>query len=185
MGIIYGSRIRGRPIRESVTGRLLPEAVVRHPGGKNLRIALFGGPPGTAELAGERLATAGATVVDAFGPSMRFVLGSKEDEEAVARLNRSGAQLVWVGLGAPKQELWMARSREQLPGAVLVGVGQALDVLSGRVRAAPSWMTHWGVEWAFRLLMRPERFARRYLWDDPRFFAWMIAGRLRPRARPE
>jgi N-acetylglucosaminyldiphosphoundecaprenol N-acetyl-beta-D-mannosaminyltransferase len=85
---------------------------------------------------------------------------------------------VFVGLGAPKQELWMARHSADLPRSVLVGVGAAIDVLGGRRLAAPKWMTQIGLEWLFRLANEPRRLARRYLWDDPRFFAWMLAARM-------
>lgn len=177
MWVIYGSRIAGRPLRATVTGRLLPQAVVRAMGDGQLPIALFGGPPGVAEGAAERLRANGALVVEAFGPGMDFVIGSEEDAVAVERIKRSGARIVFVGLGAPKQEGWMLRHRDELD-VVLVGIGAGLDVLAGRVREAPSWMTRTGMEWAFRLAHEPRRLARRYLVDDPRFLWWMARERI-------
>ena len=75
----------------------------------------------------------------------------------------------------------MAAHAADLPESVLVGIGQGIDVLGGVVAAAPRWMTRLGVEWAFRLVRDPRRLARRYLWDDPRFFWWMLRSRsIRP-----
>jgi exopolysaccharide biosynthesis WecB/TagA/CpsF family protein len=71
----------------------------------------------------------------------------------------------------------MARHAGELP-AVLIGVGAAVDILAGRSPAAPAWMTRRGVEWTFRLIHEPRRLARRYLWDDPRFFWWMLQQRV-------
>jgi len=177
MWVIYGSRIAGRPLHATVTGRMLPEGVVRAMDGEQLPIALFGGPSGVAQAAGKRLEASGARVVEAFGPGMGFVIGSAEDAEAVERIKRSGARIVFVGLGAPKQEGWMFRHRDELD-AVLVGIGAGLDVLAGRVREAPGWMTRSGLEWAFRLAHEPRRLARRYLIDDPRFLWWMLRERV-------
>jgi N-acetylglucosaminyldiphosphoundecaprenol N-acetyl-beta-D-mannosaminyltransferase len=181
MWVIYGSHLAGRPLSGTVTGRLLPQGVVRAMDGDQLPMALFGGPPGVAAAAATRLGAAGGRVVEAFGPGMGFVIGSEEDEHAVRRLRDSGARIVFVGLGAPKQETWMRAHRDELD-AVLVGIGAGLDVLAGRVREAPRWMTRTGTEWLFRLAQEPRRLSRRYLVDDPRFLWWMLRERF---ARPE
>jgi N-acetylglucosaminyldiphosphoundecaprenol N-acetyl-beta-D-mannosaminyltransferase len=140
-------------------------------------VAIFGGRPGVAEAAGRTLERKGARVAAAFGPDMGFVVGSGEDVEVTRRLRESEANLVFVCLGAPRQELWMARHVSELK-AVLIGVGAAVDVLAGTSSKPPSWMTRLGFEWAFRLVHEPRRLAHRYLWDDPRFFWWMIRQRL-------
>lgn len=177
MGIVYGARLARTPLRGSVTGRLLPEAVARRAGAQGPAIALIGGHPGAAERAAQRLRLTGGQVAVATSPPMGFAIGSAEDREAVAAMASAGARIVFVGLGSPKQERWMAAHAEDLPEAVLVGVGQAIDVVGGHVQAAPAWMTRVGLEWAFRLLQDPRRLARRYLWDDPRFFWWMFQAR--------
>ncbi len=179
MGIVYGARIAGTHLRGTVTGRKLPMAVGQRLAGKGEGIALFGGPPQTAELAAASLAQQGVRVADAFGPPMGFQVGSRDDAAATERLRASGAKVVFVGLGAPKQALWMERRARDLDGAVLVGVGAAIDVLAGRIAQAPDWTTRIGLEWAFRLAVEPRRLARRYLVDDPRFFWWMLRQRWR------
>jgi len=178
MGIVYGARIAGTPLPGSVTGRLLPAAVGQRLADASLSIAVFGGQPGVAERAAAALRSTGANVAAAFCPPMGLVIGSDVDAEYVRRLRDSRARVIFAGLGAPKQELWMAAHTTELPDVVLVGVGAALDVFSGRFRAAPAWMTRVGLEWLFRLANEPRRLARRYLRDDPRFFLWMVQARL-------
>jgi N-acetylglucosaminyldiphosphoundecaprenol N-acetyl-beta-D-mannosaminyltransferase len=184
MWIVYGSWIAGRGLRHSVTGRLLPEAVGKALAAEGLSIALFGAAPGVAEDAARTLRDRGVDVSEAFGPSMGFVVGSDEDRAATARLAASPARVIFVALGNPKQELWMHRHAPDLSDRVLVGVGAAVDVLAGRIREAPRWVTAIGMEWAFRLMQEPRRLYRRYLWDDPRFLWWMVQARFGKGPKP-
>ena len=179
MWIIYASRIAGRPLRSTVTGRLLLPAVAAEAARRGLRLALFGAGPGVATQAGDALRHAypGLEVVATVTPQTPFLIGSVDDELAVAELSTAKPDVVFVGLGPPKQEIWMARHADELGGAVLVGVGAALDVAAGRFRAAPSWMTRWGFEWLWRLAHEPRRLARRYLIDDPWILWWALRTR--------
>lgn len=179
MGIVYGSRIAGSPLKGTVTGRLLPEALAAALG-QSTGVAIFGGKPGAAEAASRTLEKKGARIAAAVAPGMGFVIGSDEDTELTRQLRESGAGVVFVCLGAPRQALWMARHASELP-AVLIGVGAAVDVLAGQSPSAPAWMTRLGVEWVFRLFHEPRRLTRRYVWDDPRFFWWMLRQRARRR----
>jgi N-acetylglucosaminyldiphosphoundecaprenol N-acetyl-beta-D-mannosaminyltransferase len=86
-----------------------------------------------------------------------------EDERIVARIRESGAQFVWIGLGCPKQELWLGRNKHRLPPAVYSAVGAAFAFHAGRLRQAPRWMQSAGLEWFFRVLTEPRRLWRRYL----------------------
>jgi N-acetylglucosaminyldiphosphoundecaprenol N-acetyl-beta-D-mannosaminyltransferase len=108
---------------------------------------------------------------------MGFEIGGEADEAAVRLLAEADPQVLFVGLGSPKQDHWMARHAAELPRTVMVGIGQAIDVLGEMQPAAPGWMTRVGLEWAYRLAHDPRRLARRYLWDDPRFFWWMFRAR--------
>ena len=181
MGLIYGSRIAGTPFRGAVTGRLLPEAIVRATKEDPLRIAMIGGRDDAPEKAMARLNEMGGNVVAAVSPRMGFGIGSDEDSAAVAVLKQANPRIVLVGFGAPKQETWMARHQADMPQAVMLGIGQAIDILGGRVPAAPAWMTRVGLEWAFRMLRDPRRIGRRVFVDDPPFFWWMLKARLRRR----
>jgi N-acetylglucosaminyldiphosphoundecaprenol N-acetyl-beta-D-mannosaminyltransferase len=177
-GVIYGSILAGRRLRGGVTGRLLPESVAPRLAADRRTVALFGAGPGIAERAAETVRRGGGVVADAFGPGTPFVVGSEEDVAAVERLRAAGAAVIFCALGAPIQELWMARHHRALAPAVLVGVGAAFDVMSGKSAPPPRWMTDVGLEWLFRLVHDPRRLARRYLWDDPRFFWWMVQARV-------
>ena len=89
----------------------------------------------------------------------------------IEEINGSGADVVWVGIGVPKQEKWMARMRPELEAPVLVGVGAAFDFHAGLVPQAPSWMQASGLEWAYRLAQEPRRLGPRYMRYNPRFMA--------------
>jgi N-acetylglucosaminyldiphosphoundecaprenol N-acetyl-beta-D-mannosaminyltransferase len=86
-------------------------------------------------------------------------------------INRSQADVVWVGIGQPKQELWMAQMRSRLEASVLVGVGAAFDFHAGLVPQAPAWMQDYGMEWIYRLAQEPRRLWPRYARYNPRFVA--------------
>ena len=181
MGLIYGARLAGTPFRGPVTGRLLPEAIVRAAGSEQPRIALLGGRDGAHRRAAEHLDSLGGMVVAALSPPMGFEIGSDADTAATRELVEAQPEILFVGFGAPKQERWMAHHAADLPGTVMLGVGQTIDILGGRVRAAPGWMTRVGLEWAFRLMHDPRRIGRRVFIDDPPFFWWMLRRRLRRR----
>jgi N-acetylglucosaminyldiphosphoundecaprenol N-acetyl-beta-D-mannosaminyltransferase len=180
MWIVYAARIAGRPLRKTVTGRLLLPAVAARAARDSLAIALIGAGPGVAPETAARLRTQNAqlAIVAAITPPMDFEINSDADRESVERLKASGASVIFVALGAPKQELWMERHRGDLPGVVLIGVGAAFDIIAGRFREAPRWMTRIGTEWLFRLAQEPRRLARRYLVDDPWIVLWAVRARL-------
>jgi N-acetylglucosaminyldiphosphoundecaprenol N-acetyl-beta-D-mannosaminyltransferase len=110
----------------------------------------------------------GLQIVGGYAPPFR-ALTSHEEDAVVDEINRSGADVVWVGIGVPKQEKWMAAMRERLDAPVLVGVGAAFDFHAGLVAQAPPWIQAVGMEWAYRLSREPRRLWRRYLRYNPRF----------------
>jgi N-acetylglucosaminyldiphosphoundecaprenol N-acetyl-beta-D-mannosaminyltransferase len=107
----------------------------------------------------------------AFRPLEQPLLTAGERERLVERIDASGAQVVWVGTGQPRQELWMSELRPLLKAPVLVGVGAAFDFHAGLVSQAPPWMGRHGLEWLYRLSREPRRLWRRYLLGNPRFVA--------------
>ena len=111
----------------------------------------------------------------AYSPPFR-PLTREEDEAVVQAINASGARILFVGLGCPKQEQWVAGHRDRVQ-AVMLAVGAAFDFHSGRVRQAPRWMQRSGLEWLFRLLMDPRRLWRRYFRNNPRFL-WLVIWQL-------
>lgn len=115
-----------------------------------------------------RRRTPGVQIVGGYSPPYR-ALTDEEEDAVLAEINASGADVVWVGIGVPKQEKWMAAVRERLDAPVLVGVGAAFDFHAGLIPQAPAWMQSAGMEWAFRLSREPKRLWKRYLRYNPRF----------------
>jgi len=101
-------------------------------------------------------------------------MNPEEDSILVKRINQSGAKILFVGLGCPKQEIWMSEHREKIKG-VMLGVGAAFDFHAGSKPQAPDWMQNIGLEWFFRLLTEPRRLWKRYLYHSPRFIVLAIA----------
>lgn len=112
----------------------------------------------------------GLQIVGGWSPPFR-PLTEPERAEVAERINASGAQVVWVGTGQPKQEKWMAEMRPHLQAPLLVGVGAAFDFHARIVPQAPPWMQRMGLEWSYRLAREPRRLWRRYASDNPRFIA--------------
>jgi N-acetylglucosaminyldiphosphoundecaprenol N-acetyl-beta-D-mannosaminyltransferase len=117
----------------------------------------------------------GLQIVGGCSPPFRPLgippLTPAERERVIADIDSSGAQVVWVGTGQPRQELWMAEMRPLLRAPILVGVGAAFDFHAGLVAQAPAWMGRNGLEWLYRLCREPRRLWRRYLFGNPRFVA--------------
>ena len=109
-------------------------------------------------------------MVGNYSPPFRS-LSKKEDEEILALINAAKPDVLWIGLSTPKQERWMYEHRPNLRVPVVVGVGAAFDLNSGRSRQAPRWMREHGLEWFFRLVQEPRRLWRRYLVYGSQF-AW-------------
>jgi len=147
-------------------------------------IYLFGSTPATLDALQRMLQGRWPTLRIAGAESPPFrPLTPAEDAAAVSRINASGAGTVWVSLGCPKQELWMAAHRGQV-NAVMVGVGAAFDFHAGVVARAPAWMREHGLEWLHRLASEPRRLWRRYLGTNTAFILGAVrqlAGRGRRR----
>jgi N-acetylglucosaminyldiphosphoundecaprenol N-acetyl-beta-D-mannosaminyltransferase len=112
-------------------------------------------------------------IAGGFSPPFR-ALTAEEQERAIAEINASGAAVVWVGTGQPKQEKWMHEMRPRLSAPLLVGVGAAFDFHAGLVPQAPAWMQRNGLEWTYRLFREPRRLWRRYARYNPRFLVGFL-----------
>ncbi len=148
---------------------------------------LYGGRHGHgAALLEKRLRERFPGLVVAGGSSPPFrELTAEEDERELELINRSGAAIVWVGTGQPKQELWMHEMRDRLRPPLLVGVGAAFDFHAGLVSQAPAWMQRHGLEWTYRLSREPRRLWRRYARYNPRFVVGFSRQYLRHRRTAE
>jgi N-acetylglucosaminyldiphosphoundecaprenol N-acetyl-beta-D-mannosaminyltransferase len=119
----------------------------------------------------------------AFRPLGEPLLTPDERGRLIAEIDSSGAQVVWVGIGQPRQELWMNEMQGLLQAPILVGVGAAFDFHAGLVSQAPPWLGRHGLEWLYRLSREPRRLWRRYLLGNPRFVAAFAHQYLRERRR--
>ena len=167
----------GLPPIEVLRGDQLTLAICRKASEMGVSIALVGGKD---EAILKRMVVAieracpGLDVAFAWSPPFRK-LNDEEERAMIARLTASGAKIIFVGLGCPKQERWMATYRERIP-AMMIGVGAAFDFISGQVKAAPPWMHYAGLEWLNRLISEPRRLWKRYLTTSPRFI-WLFLTR--------
>ena len=174
MPLTWVGRSSGHPTMSRVYGPDLMLALLELASTSGFTNFFLGGAEGVAEELKVRTVRRfpGLSVVGTYTPPFR-PLTAEEKCELVTMVNDLQPDLVWVGLGAPKQDLFMAEFHSLLNCKVLIGVGAAFDFLTGRVRQAPRWMMRAGLEWFFRLCMEPRRLAPRYLRNNPAFL-WHI-----------
>ena len=186
--VAWIGRLRGQRITR-VCGPDLMLAVLDRGRARNASHYLYGGAEGTPERLAERLTELlpGLRIAGLESPPFR-PLTPAEDQAAVDRINASGADFVWIGLGSPKQDRWVADHRQRLDAAAVLAVGAAFDFHAGSVARAPRWMQRSGLEWLYRFGSEPRRLWRRYTVSNARFAAYLALDALRtlpfPRRRP-
>ena len=156
IGVIKGAAMLGTPLKERVPGVEFAAALLEKMAQENLSLYLLGSNPGVAELAKEKLEAryAGLRVVGTHDGYFQ------EDAPVVEEIRRSGADVVFVCLGAPKQELWMAKNGEATGAHLLCGLGGSINIFAGTVERAPKFWCDHGLEWLYRLLKEPSRIGR-------------------------
>jgi N-acetylglucosaminyldiphosphoundecaprenol N-acetyl-beta-D-mannosaminyltransferase len=173
MPLVWLGRRKGYPLKRRVYGPELMATFCQMTGSR-YRHYLYGGMPGIADQLARVLRTKyNAQVVGVYSPPFR-PLTQTEQQEVVAHIRLAHPDIVWVGISTPKQEQWMYEYRELLSVPVLIGVGAAFDILSGRVSEAPRWMQENGLQWLHRLLCEPRRLWRRYLVGGSKFVWWVL-----------
>jgi N-acetylglucosaminyldiphosphoundecaprenol N-acetyl-beta-D-mannosaminyltransferase len=182
MPLVWLSRRAGHDHVSRVYGPDLMLELCKRSGTSGHRHFFYGGGPGVVETLVDRL-TSEYPDLDVAGvhtPGM-LASGELENRETIEKINQSGADIVWVGLGAPKQDWWVANHRALLDAPVLIAVGAAFDFHSGAIKQAPAWMQRNGLEWLFRLTQDPKRLWRRYLLDNSRFVIRLAYSSVRSR----
>lgn len=174
--VVWAQRWLGGKGAGRVYGPDLMQALCARSAERGYRQYFLGGAPGVATHLARSLEARhpGLMVAGLNCPPFRPLSDAEEDALADA-INASRADVVWVGLGSPKQDLWMQRFRPRLEAPLLIGVGAAFDFFTGRMPQAPRWMQAAGLEWAFRLASEPRRLWRRYLIYNPKFL-FALAG---------
>ena len=181
--LVWALRALGHPDATRVYGPDLMLRFCARAAHSRTPIYLYGGrTPEALEMLEARLRERlpGLRIVGGFSPPFR-PLTPEEEQRAIAEINSSGAAVVWVGTGQPKQEKWMLHMRPRLSAPLLVGVGAAFDFHAGLVSQAPAWMQRSGLEWVYRLAREPRRLWRRYARHNPRFLAGFLRQYLRER----
>ncbi|MBL1177945.1 WecB/TagA/CpsF family glycosyltransferase [Pantanalinema sp. GBBB05] len=177
MPLVWGLRLLGIPKQSRVYGPDLMLAWCDRATKVGLPIYLYGSTAETLEKLQSHLEQRfpGLVIAGRHAPPFR-PMTAEEEQADLDRIQASGAPVVFVGLGCPKQEEWMARQQHHLP-AVMIGVGAAFSFHSGEISQAPRWMMAWGLEWLYRLTREPRRLWQRYLINNPAFvllFSWQL-----------
>ena len=169
MPLVVGLRQLGLPTASRVYGPDLTLAILSRAAAEGVPVGFYGGTPDVLEklISTTSASLPGLKVVYRVSPPFRD-LDVDEEAEIAREISASGARIVLVGLGCPKQERWMARQQGSIQ-AVMVGVGAAFDFLAGTKRQAPAFLQRSGLEWLFRLLTEPRRLWKRYLTQNPHF----------------
>jgi N-acetylglucosaminyldiphosphoundecaprenol N-acetyl-beta-D-mannosaminyltransferase len=182
MPLVWLGRLRGfRELRRTYGPDLMRD-VCEQGQKKGCRHYFYGGTPEVCQLLESRLKERFPAMNVAGWHAPPFKENNEmENPEVIQKINQARPDILWVGLGSPKQDLWMSRHRDQMDVPVMIGIGAAFDFLSGVKKQAPVWMQRSGLEWLFRLFCEPGRLWKRYLVGNTRFVCLLLRQELRNR----
>lgn len=170
--VIWASRLLGRQLPERVAGSdLVPALFQAADPERPLRVFLLGAAPGVADRAADRIRAdwPAVDVVDTYSPPLGFEHDDVEQERMLARIRAASPDILVVGLGAPKQEIWVSRHRDKIKASTALCVGATIDFLAGEKVRAPKWIQQLHLEWFYRMMSEPRRLFWRYARD-----AWVF-----------
>jgi N-acetylglucosaminyldiphosphoundecaprenol N-acetyl-beta-D-mannosaminyltransferase len=173
MPLVWAANLMGESLPNRVYGPELMRRYNERCRDRGHRVWLYGGRDqgSLAQLAlNMHRENPGMRVVGGYSPPFRPLTAAEEDEIA-RQINAARPDVLWVGIGVPKQEKWMARMRDKLEVPVMCAVGAAFDFHAGRISQAPAWMQQRGLEWTYRIAQEPRRLLPRYLYYNPRFMS--------------
>ena len=170
--LIWISKWYGTPIKEKISGSDLFPLLCEHAVKRNYRIFFLGAAKGVAAKAAKNLSKRypGLQIVGTYSPPMGFEKNTSELLNIEKKIKRVAPHILIVGLGCPKQELFIFHNRERLNVPISLGLGASFDFEAGNIRRAPKWMSDYGFEWLFRIFQDPKRLIKRYLFDDCKIF---------------
>ena len=176
MPIVWASRLLGTPLKQRVAGSDILTELGYQFELKRYRIFFLGAAEGVAEAAKHELLQRfpAMNIVGCFSPSYGYETDEAENEKIVTMLREAKPDIVFVGVGAPKQEKWIHRYYKEYRAPVSVGIGATFDFLAGTVKRAPRLFQRSGTEWLWRLLQEPRRLWKRYLIEDAQFMKLLI-----------
>lgn len=183
--LLWASRILRSPLKERVNGTDLFERTCELASRRGYSVYLLGGNPGVAAKACARLKEklAGLKIAGWFCPELGFDEDPARNREIQELIRNTGADILFVALGAPKQEKWIHRYARQSGAKFAVGIGISFSLIAGDIKRAPVWIQNHGLEWSWRLLSEPRRLWKRYLVDDIPFIRLILLEWLRMRSR--
>jgi N-acetylglucosaminyldiphosphoundecaprenol N-acetyl-beta-D-mannosaminyltransferase len=182
--LMYASKFLGTPLKEKISGSDLFPAFYKyhnHKKSEDITIFLLGAAEGIAKKAQEKINESmnREIVIGAYSPSFGFEKNEEECEKIINIINQSGATVLAIGVGAPKQEKWLVKYRHKLTHIkIFLAIGATIDFEAGCKSRAPKWMSEVGIEWAYRLLSEPRRLWKRYLVDGLPFFRLIVEQKL-------
>lgn len=175
--LFFISRFLGTPIKEKISGSdLFPAFYQYHKNNEDIKIFLLGARVGVALKAQEKIneQVGRNIIVGAHSPSFGFEKNEEECAKMIELINQSGATVLAVGVGAPKQENFISKYKDQFTNIkIFLAIGATIDFEAGNIKRAPKWISEIGMEWLYRLLAEPKRLWKRYLVHGPSFF-WLI-----------
>jgi len=175
--LFFVSRLLGSPIKEKISGSdLFPAFYQYHKNNEDIKIFLLGAREGVALKAQEKInAQVGRSIiVGAHSPSFGFEKNEEECAKIIELINQSGATVLAVGVGAPKQEKFISKYKDQFTNIkIFLAIGATIDFEAGNIKRAPKWISEIGLEWLYRLLAEPQRLWKRYLVHGHSFF-WLV-----------
>jgi len=165
IGVVYASKYLKKPLKERAAGYDIARLLLQKLNYTDHKLFLFGGKPGVAELAMENMKK-DYPQLNIVGTRNGY-FSEEEEDEIIAQINESGADILFVCLGAPRQEKWIYKHKDKLKVKVAMGVGGSIDVFAGTVQRAPEFFCKTGLEWFYRLMKEPWRAKR--MTDLPKF----------------
>jgi len=173
--LFWAQRLLGNKAAKQVRGQDIMSRICELSGEKSINIGLYGGSSDDVlQDVVEKLKDShqGIEITYQYSPPFRK-LDPNEMETVISNINEANVDVLFVGIGCPKQEYWMAENKNEID-SVMLGVGAAFDFISGTKKHAPRWMQYLGLEWFFRLASEPTRLWRRYLIQNPRFIYYFF-----------
>lgn len=181
--LLYASKFLGTPIKEKISGSdLFPAFYNYHKNNQNIKIFLLGAGIGVASKAQNEInrKTGRNIIVASYSPPFGFEKDEEECQNIINMINSSGATVLAIGVGAPKQEKWVYKYKSLLPHIkIFMALGATIDFEAGNLKRSPKWISEVGFEWLFRIFCDPKRLWKRYLVDDIPFFILVLKQKLK------
>ena len=179
--ILWAAKFLGKPLKSKISGSDLFPALCRTAALNKYKTFFLGAKPGVAEKAGKilKMKYPGLEIAGIYSPHFGFEKDEGENQKIVKMIKEKKPDFLFVSLGAPKQEKWISKHKDELGVPELMAVGASFDFLSGNIKRAPEWMQKIGLEWFWRVMMEPRRLWKRYLKEAIIFFHYLLSEKLK------